>query len=156
MKRIILSLLIIAIMIGFTCCSFKTRANLYQPDKIIMYSNDKQKDLIRNKDQYSKILYDRIFELTKTRMPETLSTIKMPVSDKNIKEAKRNAVEFIYNKPRYIIVDNGNKTKIEYNQMIFPLNQQYQNITFIKQTDGYYTPVGLMENLDHLVEAAMR
>lgn len=59
----------------------------------------------------------------------------------------------IYNRKR---INYGSKERIEFTEVVFPLIEKWQNTAFIKKKDNAYVPVGLRENLDYLVKAAIK
>jgi hypothetical protein len=89
-------------------------------------------------------------------MPQELETMKGPISETDIKEAKGYAVEFIYDKPQIITINIGNKEQFQFTEIIFPLSGKWENTAFIKTKDNIYTPVGLKENLDYLIKSSFK
>lgn len=129
---------------------------LKTPDKINMNADGKQKQLSKSGDAFEQTLFDRIKFLIDVRLPSELSVMQGAYSDNDIKEVKSFSVEFIYDKPQTITINNGNKTEIEFTSIYFPLGTKWQNTAFIKTKSNYYTPVGIKENLDYLIKASVK
>ncbi|MDF2884640.1 MAG: hypothetical protein K0R54_5209, partial [Clostridiaceae bacterium] len=113
----------------------------------------KQKQLTKNGSEYDQTLFQRINVLVNIRIPQEFSTMKVEISDNDIKEFKGYAVEFVYNKIQTIAIDNK---KVQFTEVVFPLSEKWQNIAFIKMKDNFYTGVGLKENLDYLVKTSFK
>ncbi len=141
--------------LAFSGCNNKNTSSisLNQLDKINMYVNGKQKQLTKNGSDHDKAIFDRINVLVNIRIPEEFSTMKGEISDKDIKEFKEYAVEFVYNNAQTVVIDNK---KVKFTEVVFPLSEKWQNTAFIKTKDNFYTGVGLKENLDSLVKASVK
>lgn len=149
-------LLIVTILFVLAGCSSKTNGNLHNPDKIIVKVEENQKELEKGKDKYSDVIFDRILELIEIRTSSNLDLVTMEIFDDMIKEAKKNCVILIYNKPVSDILENGNKEKIQYTEFIVSTEKEYENVAFVKEVDGQYIPIGLKENLDYLMKSYIK
>lgn len=156
-KNLILIFLLIAINFSFLGCNNKKvpSATLNTPSKINLFVNGKQKQITEGGSEFDKALFDRINTLINIRIPKEFSAMEGVMSEKDIKEVKVYAVEFIYDKLQTVTINNGNRVKVEYSEIIFPLSEKWQNTAFIVTKDNSYIPVGLKENLDHLVKASV-
>lgn len=154
-KNSILMVIIIVIVCAFAGCSNKNAAtvNLNAPDKINMHANGKQKQVTKNGSDYDKTLFERVNFLVNARMPQKFSAMKGEISDKDIKEFKEYAVEFIYDKVQTATIDSRD---IKFNEIIFPLGERWQNTAFIKITDNFYEGVQIKENLNYLVKVSVK
>lgn len=155
-RKFIVFILMFVMIFALQGCKDKFSGSLGVPDKINVYVDGKQKQILKNGDKFDHILFARINELIDIRIPKDLSTLKTVISDNDITEVKGFAVEFIYNKPQSININNGQKEEVEFTEVFFPLTERWQNAAFIKQNDNTYIPVGLRENLDYLVKAAVK
>jgi len=153
-KKSISIILLLVVVFALSGCGDKYSGSLNPPDKINLYVNGNHKQITKNGEEVDQTLFNRINELVEVRIPKDFSTIQSALTDNDIKEVKGYAVEFIYNKPQSITIEYGEKKKIEFTEIVFPLTDKWQNIAFIKEKDSY-TPIGLRENLDHLVKASL-
>lgn len=154
-KKVILIFLIISVIFTLTNCKNKssTAMGLNSPDIINMYADGKQEQITKKGDKYEQTLFDRINVLINIRMPQEFSAMLGIISDDDIKEFKGYEVEFVYNKVQTVTIDN---VKEEFTEVVFPLSEKWENTAFIKTNDNSYKGVGLKENLDHLVKAAVK
>lgn len=157
-KKLLSVVMIFILILTFSGCKNKSASSisLNTPDKINMYVDGKQKQITKSGDKYDQALFDRINALISIRMPQEFSTMEGAISENDIKEAKGYSVEFVYDKAQTVTINNGNKEKVQFLEIIFPLSEKWQNIAFIKTKDNFYSPVGLKENLDYLVKASMK
>lgn len=157
-KKFISIILVVAIVFTFSGCKNKSVSgiSLNAPDKINMYANGGQKQITKAGDKYDQTLFDRINVLVNIRMPQEFSIMEGIISENDIEEAKRYAVEFVYDKTQTVTIYNGNKEKVEFTEILFPLSGVHENIAFIKTKDNHYIGVGLKENLDYLVKASVK
>jgi predicted small lipoprotein YifL len=155
-KKYIAIILILVLLFTLAGCKDKFSGSLSIPDKINIYSDGKQKQISKNGDKFDRTLFNRINELVDIKIPKDLSTLKCIISDNDLKEVKGFAVEFIYSRPQSVTINYGKKEKIEFTEIVFPLTEKWQNAAFIKKKDSTYVPVGLRENLDYLVKAAIK
>jgi hypothetical protein len=152
-KNLVSAIMLFVIIFAFLSCKSKniSSISLNQPDKINMYVNGKQKQITKNGSEYDQTLFQRINVLVNIRIPQEFSTMKVEISDNDIKEFKGYAVEFVYNKIQTIAIDNK---KVQFTEVVFPLSEKWQNTAFIKTKDNSYMGVGLKENLDYLVKTS--
>lgn len=157
-KESILIILVAAIVFIFLGCTNNSVSgiSLNAPDKINIYANGGQKQITKIGDKYDQTLFNRINVLVNIRLPKEFSIMQGIISQKDIEEAKKYAVEFVYDKTQMVTIDNGNKEKIQFTEILFPLNGTRKNIAFLKTKDNNYIGVGLKENLDYLVKASVR
>jgi hypothetical protein len=151
-------ILLMSITFAFSGCTNKKNMNniLNTPDKINIYADGKQKQITKSGDKYDQTLFDRINVLVNVKIPQGLYTVKSPISEKDIKEVKGYAVEFVYDKSQTVTINNGNKVQVQFTEIIFPLSERWENTAFIKTKDNFYTSVGLKENLDYLVKLSVK
>lgn len=154
-RNSILAVIIIAIVFAFAGCTNKnaTSVRLNEPDKINMYLDGKQKQVIKNGSDYDRTLFDRVNFLVNIRMPQNFSAMKGEISDKDIKDFKGYAVEFVYDKVQTTTIDNR---RVKFNEVVFPLGERWRNMAFIKTKENFYEGVGIKENLDYLVKASVK
>ncbi len=152
-KNLILTVIIIIVV--FAVCAKKntTSVSLNTPDKINMYADGKQKQVTKSGSDYDKTLFNRVIALVNIRMPQNFSAMKSEISEKDIKEFKGYAVEFVYDKMQTTTIDNK---EVKFNEVIFPLGERWQYTAFIKIKDNFYTGVGINANLDYLVKAEVK
>jgi hypothetical protein len=155
LKNLILTISVIVIVLAFAGCANKkaTSISLNAPDKINMYADGKQKQVAKKGSDYEKTLFDRVTFLVNVRMPQSFSAMKGEISDKDIKDFKGYAVEFIYDKVQTTTIDNK---EVKFSEVVFPLGEKLQNTAFIKTTDNFYVGVGIKENLDYLVKTSVK
>lgn len=156
-KKLLSIVMIFVIIMTFSGCMNKSTPSisLKSPDKINMYADGKHKQITKSGDKFDRTLFDRINVLINIRMPQEFSTALSVISENDITDAKKNAVEFIYDKPQITTINNGKSEKVQFSEIIFPLSGDWQNTAFIKTKDNSYIPVDLKENLDYLVKASM-
>lgn len=154
-RNSILTVIIIVIVFTFAGCTNKKAisVSLNTPDKINMYADGKQNQITKNGSDYDKTIFDRINLLVNVRMPKDFSAMEGGISDNDIKDFKGYAVEFVYDKVQTTTIDNR---KVKFNEIIFPLGEKWHNTAFIKTTDNFYNGVGIKEDLDYLVKAAVK
>lgn len=155
LKDFILTISIIVIIFAFAGCANKnaTSISLNAPDKINMYADGKQKQVTKNGSDYDKTLFDKVTFLVNVRIPQNFSVMKGEISDKDMKDFKGYAVEFIYDKVQTTTIDNK---EVKFSEVIFPLGEKWQNTAFIKTTDNFYEGVGIKGNLDYLVKTSVK
>ncbi|MGH4118266.1 hypothetical protein [Clostridium sp.] len=154
-KKSIPIILLVTIVFTFSGCKNNDNlgSGLNTPNKINMYVDGKQKQITESGDKYDQTLFNRINTLVNIKMPQELSIVKSEISENDINDVKRYAVEFIFDKTQTININNGNKEQVEFIEIMFPLSEKWENVAFIKTNKNIYTPVGLKENLDYLVKA---
>ncbi|MDA8440822.1 MAG: hypothetical protein M0Z55_00380 [Peptococcaceae bacterium] len=126
------------------------------PDKIDIYANGSQKEITKNADPFDQKLFDNINRLIMARIPQNISVAQSLLSKSDLENLKEFAVEFKYNNPQTVTVNNGDEIKIQYNDIVFPLSGKWENAAFIKETNNTYLPVGLNEDLNYLVRDAVK
>lgn len=129
---------------------------LKTPNKINMYADGKQKQITKSGDMYEQTLFERIKFLIDIKIPPEFSVSKGIYTETDIKDVKAYSVEFVYDKPQTVTINNGNKTQVEFTNIYFPLGDKWQNTAFIMTKDNQYTLVGLKENLDYLIKASVK
>lgn len=154
-KSLILTIIIVGIVFTFSNCANKnvTSISLNIPDKINMYADGKQKQITKSGSEFDKTLLNRVTDLVNVRMPQNFSAMKSEISDTDIKEFKEYAVEFLYDKVQTTTVDNR---EVKFYEVVFPLGERWQNTALIKTTNNIYEGVGIKEDLNYLVKAAIK
>lgn len=157
-RNSILVIMIILMIFTFAGCKNKNTSSvrLNSPDKINMYADGKQKQISKSGDGYEQTLFERIKSLIDIRIPSELSVAQSVYTENDIKDIKAYSVEFVYDKPQTVTIDNGNKAQVKFTNIYFPLGGKWQNTAFIMIKDNQYTIVGLKENLDYLVKASVK
>ncbi|MBZ9626235.1 hypothetical protein G9F71_025865 [Clostridium sp. FP2] len=158
MKKSIPIILLVAIVFTFSGCKDNDNlgSGLNTPNKINMYVDGKQKQITKSGDKYDQTLFDRINVLVNIKIPKELSLVKSEISENDIKEVKGYAVEFVYDKPQAVTINNGNEVQVKFTKIIFSLSKKWGNIAFIQTKDNSYIPIGLNENLDYLVKSSVK
>lgn len=79
---------------------------LKTPDKINLYLDEKQAQLIKGSDHNTEKLFNKITQLIQFYMPDIVG-IDNPISDSEAKEMKKYSIEYVYDKTQSIPVNNG-------------------------------------------------
>jgi hypothetical protein len=125
--------------------------SLNSPDKINLHVDGKQKQITKNGDKFDQTLFDRIKVLINIRMPQQFSAALCITTQDDIKEAKENSVEFVYDKAQTVAINNN---KVQFTEIFFPLSDKWKNAAFIMENGKLRNIVGIKENLDYLVKVS--
>ena len=77
------------------------------------------------------------------------------ISDTVVNEIKEHAVEYIYNKPQKIKVNDGDNVKVvQYTELLFAMSEkyEYEDNVYMKTTDNTYLFIGVRPNIKYLVK----
>ncbi|PWV95708.1 hypothetical protein DFQ01_12553 [Paenibacillus cellulosilyticus] len=140
-KTIALPIMILAVALGYVL-GWTMKANSidtdkWTPDTINIYAKDKTMELTAASfpDLYKKVTRLIVFdELKKVAGGEP------PVSADDIVEMKKNAIEYVYNKPISIQMSDydGNVKTIKFTEILFPIYDNGETPVYIRTTDDVY------------------
>lgn len=152
-RNAILDIMIILMIFTLVGCKNKKipSVSLNSPDEINLYVDGKQKQVTKDGDKFDQTLFDRINALINIRMPQQFDAILGIITDNDIKEAKKNSVEFVYDKSQTVEIDNN---KVKFTEIFFPLSDKWQNEAFILEKGKILNVVGIEENLDYFVKSS--
>lgn len=152
-RNAIIGIVIILMIFTLMGCKNKNSSSvsLNSPDKINLYVDGNQKQVTKNGDKLNQTLFHRINALINIRMPQQFSAMLGIITQNDINEAKKNSVEFVYDKSQTVTIDNN---KVQFTEIFFPLGDKWQNEAFIMTNGTLCNIVGIKENLDYLVKAS--
>jgi len=110
---------------------------MWIPDKINLYYNEKQ-------NQVSKIewpeVYERILKSIVFEKGEMMSGGNPALTEEEIIEMKKSAIEYIYEKPLpiQIVHDQDNIEKVNFKSILFPIEEKWNGAAYIQTTDSRY------------------
>ena len=149
---LVVTLLLVIIIYGRNKNSKSNELNtLKTPSKINLYYNGESKEIAHNQDLFGDICELIVFQMPQIVVVDNFST----TSDTVVNEIKAYAVEFIYNKPQKIKVnDGGNVKRVQYTELLFPMSEkhEYKDNVYIKKTDNSYLFIGVRPNIKYLVK----
>lgn len=127
--------------------------DLVAPNKINLIMKGKQ-NLIYIDDKHNQALIKKVNELIIYDIPDTLG-LDSPVDKNDVKEIEEYAVEYLYDKPQSISVNDHDIKQVQFIKMIFPLDKKWENQVYIKTKDDLYYFIGNRPDLGSLVRSAV-
>ncbi len=102
------------------------------------------------------VIYDTMdfYELIVFDMPDTLG-LDSPAVKNDVEDMEEFAVEYVYDKPQSISVNNPDIKQVQFIKMIFSLGVKWENQVYIKTKDDLYYFIGYRPDLGALVRSAV-
>jgi hypothetical protein len=126
------------------------KAEKWTPDKINLYYNEEQTEVtkIEQPQSFTQILSLIVFE-----QGDMMSGGNPPVSENDVNEMKKSAVEYVYAKPISIQINNGNDKieKIQFTSILFPIDKKWNGAAYIRTTDLTYLYLTSRPSLDFML-----
>jgi hypothetical protein len=126
---------------------------LAAPNKIILNMQGKQNSIYID-DKYSQSLIKKLNKLIVFDMPDTLG-LDSPAVKNDVMSIEEFAVEYVYDKPQSIPVNNPDIKQVQFIKMIFPLDKKWENQVYIRTKDDLYYFIGNRPDLGSLVRSAV-
>ena len=123
------------------------------PYKINLNIQGKQNQIYID-DKHSQSLVKEINKLIIFDMPNTLG-LDSPADKNDVKGIEEFAVEYVYDKPQNISVNNPDIEQVQFIEMIFPLDIKWENQVYIKTKDDLFYFIGNRPDLGALVRSAV-
>jgi hypothetical protein len=159
-KRIISIILIIGLLVVLVSFKWHNYARnsgyINTPNVIYLYYNGEQKQIVKNsgiRDGNGEDYFKVICELIVFKMPDKVGVDNssfLSETSNEIKEAKEDAVGFIYNKPKKITLNNGILKQAQYKEILVVLNGKFKDNVYIKTKDNSYLFVGTRNNASYI------
>ncbi len=151
---IILLVVIISALISYRLFHVNIWNNgLAAPYKINLNVQGKQNQIFID-DKHSQSLIRELNKLIVFDMPDTLG-LDSPAVKNDVESIEEFAVEYVYEKPQSISVNNPEIKQVQFIKMIFPLDKKWENQVYIKTEDDLYYFIGNRPDLDALVKSAV-
>ncbi|MBO2944223.1 hypothetical protein JJQ72_09615 [Paenibacillus sp. F411] len=122
----------------------------WTPDKISLYYNEEQSQVTKVEQPQ---IFDQIIHLIIFEKGDMMSGGNPPLSEEEINEMKKSAVEYFYNKPISIQINNGDgkSEKIKFKSILFPIDEKWNGAAYIQTTDSTYLYFVSRPNLDFIL-----
>lgn len=153
MNKSIPIMLLIALALGFIFGWFIKPSGehvKWTPDKINLYYDDEQKEVTREEQpQY----FDQIVSLIVFDKGNMMSGGNPPLTEEEVNEMKKSAVEYIFNKPISIQINNGDGKidKIKFSSILFPIDEKWNGAAYIQKTDSTYLYLVSRPDIDFML-----
>ncbi len=146
-------MLLIAVALGFTLGWYlmpNGKHEKWTPDKINLHYNKEQHQVTKVEQPQT---FDQILGLIVFEKGDMMSGGNSPLSEKEVNEMKKSAVEYIYNKPISIKINNGddNPEKIKFKSILFPIDEKWNGAAYIQTTDSTYLYFVSRPSLDSIL-----
>lgn len=150
---LVATLLLVIVILGWNKNNKSNELNtLKTPSKINLYYNGEKKEIVRN--TLNQDLFGNICELIVFQMPQIVGVDNSSIiSDTVVNEIKTYAVEYIYNKPQNIKVNDGDDVKrVQYTELLFAMSEKHEENVYMKTTDNTYLFIGIRPNIKYMVK----
>ncbi|MDK2991617.1 MAG: hypothetical protein PWP48_850 [Clostridiales bacterium] len=146
-------MLLLAVALGFILGWFLKPSgehDKWTPDKIILYYNGEQSQVTKVEQPQT---FDLILRLIVFEKGDMMSGGNPPLSEEEVKEMKKSAVEYIYNKPISIQINNGDGKieTIKFKSILFPIDEKWNGAAYIQTTDSTYLYFVSRPSLDFIL-----
>lgn len=133
-------MLLIAIAVGFILGWYlmpNSEQEKWTPDKINLYYNEEQSQVTKVEDPQ---FFDQILRLIVFEKGDMMSGGNAPLSEEEVNEMRKSAVEYFYNKPISIQINNGDgkSESIKFKSILFPIDEKWNGAAYIQTTDSTY------------------
>jgi len=147
-------MLLIAVALGFTFGWYlkpNGEHEKWTPDKINLYYNEEQSQVTKVEQPQS---FDQILRLIVFEKGDMMSGGNPPLSEEEVNEMKKSAVEYIYNKPISIPINNGDGKfeKIKFTSILFSIDEKWNGAAYIQTTDSTYLYLVSRSRLDFMLK----
>ncbi|WP_223068315.1 hypothetical protein [Paenibacillus caui] len=147
-------MLLIAVTLGFVFGWYMKPIGEHEkwtPDKINLYYNEEQSQVTKVEQPQS---FDQILRLIVFEKGGMMSGGNPPLSEEEVNEMKKSAVEYIYNKPISIQINNGDGKidKIKFTSILFPIDEKWNGAAYIQTTDSSYLYFVSRSRLDFMLK----
>ncbi|MET3938920.1 hypothetical protein ABIC22_001732 [Paenibacillus sp. PvP094] len=146
-------MLLIAIAVGFILGWYlmpNSEQEKWTPDKINLYYNEEQSQVTKVEDPQ---FFDQILRLIVFEKGDMMSGGNAPLSEEEVNEMRKSAVEYFYNKPISIQINNGDgkSESIEFKSILFPIDEKWNGAAYIQTTDSTYLYFVSRPSLDSIL-----
>ncbi|MEI2282807.1 hypothetical protein [Paenibacillus polysaccharolyticus] len=134
-------IVVIAVALGFTLGWYlhpSSEPEKWEPDLIHLYRAEEQKSINKKEDPQ---LFDQLLSLIVFEKGDMMSGGNAPLSEDEVKDIKKSgAIEYVYNEPITIKMNNGNDSaeKVEFTSILFPVDDKWNGACYIQTTDSKY------------------
>ncbi|MCM3134313.1 hypothetical protein M3629_16080 [Paenibacillus polysaccharolyticus] len=134
-------MLLIAVALGFTLGWYLdsiSERETWEPDQMNLYRAEEQKSI--NKKENPQ-LFDQLLSLIVFEKGDMISGGNAPLSEDEVNDIKKSgAIEYVYNEPITIQMNNGNDSaeKVEFTSILFPVDDKWNGACYIQTTDSKY------------------
>jgi hypothetical protein len=149
-NKAIFIMLIIAVALGFVFGWYLKPSGEHEkwiPDKINIYKNGEQEQITEVEQPQS---FEQIRRLIVFEKGDMMSGGNPPVSEADVNEMKKYAVEYVYDKPISILINNGNDKieKIKFTSILFPIDEKWNRAAYIQTIDSAYLYIVSRQSLE--------
>ncbi|MGD0035271.1 MULTISPECIES: hypothetical protein [Paenibacillus] len=146
-------MLLIAIAVGFILGWYlmpNSEQEKWTPDKINLYYNEEQSQVTKVEDPQ---FFDQILRLIVFEKGDMMSGGNAPLSEEEVNEMRKSAVEYFYNKPISIQINNGDgkSESIKFKSILFPIDEKWNGAAYIQTTDSTYLYFVSRPSLDSIL-----
>ncbi|MBM6385365.1 MAG: hypothetical protein JSY10_15515 [Paenibacillus sp.] len=146
-------MLLIAITVGFILGWYlmpNSEQEKWTPDKINLYYNEEQSQVTKVEDPQ---FFDQILRLIVFEKGDMMSGGNAPLSEEEVNEMRKSAVEYFYNKPISIQINNGDgkSESIKFKSILFPIDEKWNGAAYIQTTDSTYLYFVSRPSLDSIL-----
>ncbi|GAB1159185.1 hypothetical protein YWY31_52100 [Paenibacillus illinoisensis] len=122
----------------------------WTPDKINLYYNEEQSQVTKVEDPQ---FFDQILRLIVFEKGDMMSGGNAPLSEEEVNEMRKSAVEYFYNKPISIQINNGDgkSESIKFKSILFPIDEKWNGAAYIQTTDSTYLYFVSRPSLDSIL-----
>lgn len=123
------------------------------PDKIKLYYEGEQKEVTRTEQpEY----FDGYYVLIDFEKADMMSGGNPPVTEDDIEEMKKSAVEYVYDNPVSIEINTGDGIEtIQFTSILFPVEEKWNGANYIRTTDSTYLYMNSRPNLGDKLRRAL-
>ncbi|WP_433922312.1 hypothetical protein [Paenibacillus taichungensis] len=146
-------MLLIAIAVGFILGWYlmpNSEQEKWTPDKINLYYNEEQSQVTKVEDPQ---FFDQVLRLIVFEKGDMMSGGNAPLSEEEVNEMRKSAVEYFYNKPISIQINNGDgkSESIKFKSILFPIDEKWNGAAYIQTTDSTYLYFVSRPSLDSII-----
>lgn len=154
MNKLIPIMLLTAMALGFAFGWFikpSDQRAKWTPDKINLYYDNEQREVTKEEQPQS---FDQILHLIVFEKGDMMSGGNPPLTEEEIDEMKKSAVEYSYDKPISIQINNGDDKieKIKFKSILFPIDEKWNGAAYIQTTDSTYLFLVSRPSLDFMLK----
>lgn len=119
-------------------------------DKINLYYNEEQSQVTKIDDPQ---FFDQILRLIVFEKGDMMSGGNAPLSEEEVNEMRKSAVEYFYNKPISIQINNGDgkSENIKFKSILFPIDEKWNGAAYIQTTNSTYLYFVSRPSLDSIL-----